>query len=65
MKRAPSQLPQHVQRRAAVIRLGRRVSQLREEGLLMEEVCERLGITYRRAHYAERKAREAAHAPVP
>lgn len=59
----PSQLPQHVRRRAAVVQLGRRVLELRADGLAMDEVCERLGLTYRRANYAWRAARGVARAP--
>jgi len=49
------ELAQRSRRRAATVRRGLRILELRAEGLTTDEVCERLGITYRQANYAWRK----------
>lgn len=56
----------HPERKRATVRRGLRVLELRSEGLTMDEVCSRMGLTYRQVNYAWRKVarpKEARHAP--
>lgn len=49
--------------RADSERRGRRIGQMREEGLTAREICSLLGITYRQLRHYEMRAREAGRAP--
>lgn len=45
------------------LRRGRRIQQMREEGLTPREICSLLGISYRQLKHYEMRVREATDAP--
>lgn len=45
------------------VRRGKRIAQMRAEGLTPREICSLLGISYRQLKHYEMRVREAGHAP--